>query len=180
MPSLPKILAVQMQTPEIIRSATGVSTEQSGYRCILAVNSILAKVQTTVFFGSDLYGIGIMSNFPEEQIFPRFVNSFRGRPWKWAQLNAIPNPAVVYPMQLPAPQPPVSTGILTVLNSGWDAMFGYWIEFKGNYFLHIPIFKDWANVVVRDGPDYKGFQPSAGSGSGGGSGTGSGSGNCNC
>src|SRR5208282_2745752 len=179
-----KILAVQMQTPEIIQSATGVATEQTGYRCILAVSSILAKVQTTVLFGVDLYGIGLMSNFPEEQIFPRFVNSFKDRPWKWAQLAAIPNPVVSYPMQLPPPQSPVATGTITVLAAGWDAMYGYWIEFKGNYFLHFPIFKDWASIVIRDGPDFKGFQRSAfsGSGNGGGTGgnTGSGSGNCNC
>jgi len=172
-----KILAVQMQTPEVIQLPTGGGTEQTGYRCILAVSSILAKVQTTVLFGRDLYGIGLMSNFPEEQIFPRFVNSFKDRPWKWAQLNAIPNPAVPYPQQLPPAQPPVATGVITVLNSGWDAMFGYWIEFKGNYWLHFPLFKDWASLVIRDGPNYKGFQPSVGSGRGG---SGSGSGNCNC
>jgi len=122
-----------------------------------------------------------MSNFPEEQIFPSFVNSFRDRPRTWAQLSAIPNPPIPYPQYLPPVQPPVATGILTVLASGWDAQYGYWIDFKGNYFLHFPIFKDWASVVVRDGPNYKGFQRSAYSGNGnvGGSGSGgSGSGNC--
>jgi hypothetical protein len=169
-----KILAVQLSTPELNVQPTG-GVEQIGYRCILAVGSILAKVQTTVLFGSDLFGIGRMSNFSEETIFPRFVNSFKDKPWKWAQLNAIPNPPIPYPQYLAAPQPPVATGICTVLNAGWDAMYGYWVEFKGNYFLHFPLFKDWANIVIRDGPDYKGFQRSAYSGSGSGS-----SGNRNC
>jgi len=174
-----KILAVQIQTPEINVQPTG-GQEQSGYRCILAVNLILAKVQTTVLFGVDLYGIGRMSNFSEETIFPRFVNSFKDRPATWAQLSAIPNPPIPYPQYLPPAQPPVATGTLTVLASGWDAMYGYWIEFKSNYFLYFPIFKDWASIVVRDGPDYAGFQRSAYSGSGSGSGTGSGSGDCKC
>jgi len=157
-----KILAVQVAAPQINTLPTG-GQEQSGYRCILAVTSILARVQTTVLFGSDLYGIGRMSNFSEEQIFPMFVNSYRHKPTTWVQLAVIPNPVVPYTQYLPPVQPPVATGTCTVLNSGWDATYGYWIEFKGNYFLYFPLFKDWANLVVRDGPDYRGFVPSSGS-----------------
>jgi hypothetical protein len=46
-----------------------------------------------------------------------------------------------------------------MLNAGFDAFRGYWIEFAGNYFLQFPLFKDWPNVT-RDTLNYKGFQGS--------------------
>ena len=154
-----RILAVVIGNPSTIVLPTG-AVEQSGYRPILAVRTILAKVQTTVLFGDDLYGIGRMSNFAEETIFSRFVDSYQNRPERWAQLSAIPNPPIPYPIFLPPAVPPVGVGTLTVLASGWDPLQQYWVQFAGNYFLHFPLFKDWANLVVRDGPNYKGFQPS--------------------
>lgn len=170
-----KILAIQLATPQTVTSLTG-GQEQSGYQVILSVRSILAKVQTTILSGVDLLSVGRMTNFPPETVFPRYVDAYKNKPMTWAQLSTVPNPATPYTVNIPA-QPPIATGTLTVLDSGWDPIWGCWIEFKGNYFLHFPLFKDWASLVVRDGPDYRGFQPSMGSGRGTGSG-GSGSGNC--
>jgi hypothetical protein len=67
-----------------------------------------------------------------------------------------------------------------MLNAGFDAFRGFWIEFAGNYFLSFPLFKNWPNVI-RDTQNYKGAQPSANNpnptpgsgGSGGGVGGGS-------
>ena len=157
-----RILALTIGQPTNIVQPTG-AIEQFGYRPILSVQTILAKTQTTVLFGDDLYAIGLLSNFPEEEIFTRFVDSYKNRVETWAQLAVIPNPAIAYP-PYPAPVvPPVGTAKLVVMASGWNASQRFWISFKGNYFLHFPIFKDWANIVTRDGPDYKGFQPSDGS-----------------
>lgn len=156
-----RILAIQMNTPRTITTLNGVQ-EQLGYRLILSVRMILAKVQTTVLFGNDLYGIGLMSNLDEMTIFKNFVTSFANRPEIWLQLVDVPNPPVPYPSQLFAVRPtypPSASGPLVVLDAGYDAMQGYWIAFAGNYFLTFPIFKNFPNVI-RDGPDYNGFQPS--------------------
>lgn len=159
------ILALQTGTPYIITTQNGVQ-EQIGYRPILSVQRIVAKVQTTVFFGNDLYGIGLMSNLDEMTIFKDFVTSFANRVETWVQLLVIPNPPIPYP-RLPYLMtgytqaiPPISTGKVVVMDAGYDPLRGYWIEFAGNYFLQFPIFQDWANSVTRDGPPYKGFQPS--------------------
>ena len=44
-----------------------------GHRAILAVTGILAKVQTTVLFGNDLFVVGWTSNLDEPTCFKNFL-----------------------------------------------------------------------------------------------------------
>jgi hypothetical protein len=137
----------------------------NGHRAVLSVTGILAKVQTTVLFGNDLYAVGWLSNLDEPTIFKNFLMSYANRSEEWAQLSQIPLPPTAFAaarMQMmgvnPIPPPPVAVGKITLLNAGYEPVQGYWIEFLGNYFLDFPIFKNY--TVVRDGPNYKGFRPS--------------------
>jgi hypothetical protein len=137
-----------------------------GHRAILAVTGILAKVQTTVLFGNDLFVVGWTSNLDEPTCFKNFLMTYANRSEEWAQLSQIPPPPTAFSAARmlmmgvnPIPPPPVAKGKITLLNAGYEPVQGYWIEFLGNYFLHFPLFKDWLNVI-RDGPDYKGFRPS--------------------
>jgi hypothetical protein len=175
------IFALQLSTPNpsAVIPNNGLQWD-SGYRSILAVRMVWAKVQTTVLFGDSLYLIWYNTGTLDPQTaFSFFVNSYRNRPMPAAQLPYPPyaaTPAVYnrYP-NIPVPPPPIptSTGTVTILNSGFDPFRGYWVEFAGNYFLTFPLFKDWPNVI-RDGPNYKGFQPSANNPGSGGSGSSSG------
>lgn len=179
------ILSVKLNHTTII---TGPYPEiLTGQRPILAVTGIVAKVQSTVLFGNDLYSIGLASNLDQMTIFRNFVISFKNQtPRTWAQLSQIPPPPIPYPYNVafansaPPPVPPVSHGKLDVMDAGYDPLRGYWIEFLGNYFLTFPIFKDWAKDVQRDGPNFTGFQPSSNNNTPGGNGSGSGSGGGNC
>lgn len=156
-----------------------------GHRCVMAVQRILGRVQTTVLYGRDLYVVGLTSNLDEATLWKNFLLSFKDRSCEWAQLNRVPPPPLPTPGYLLQYQtggpitPPVSTGRLTLLDAGWDPLLGFWIEFAGNYWLTFPIFKDWAGQVVRDQPAFLGFQPSANNpGPGGGNNGGAPPGGC--
>jgi hypothetical protein len=158
------ILSLKMGKTTVINSP--YPEVLSGHRCILSVTSIVAKVQTTVLFGNDLFAVGRLSNLDEPTIFKNFLTSYANRSEEWAQLSQVPPPPI--PLNLaylmsasinPIVAPPVSRGKIVLLSAGFDALRGYWIEFAGNYFLEFPLFKDWPNVI-RDGPNYKGFQGS--------------------
>ena len=158
------ILAIRLSVPEPgqVLPWNGVPFED-GWRAVLSVNSILAKVQTTVLFGDSLYmiwyDIGSMS---PQQGLAFFLKPYYNRSMVFAQLSQPPIAAIPgrYRIltQTPPPPPPVAIGNATILSSGFDPLRGYWIEFAGNYFLTYPIFKDWP-AVTRDGPNYTGFQP---------------------
>jgi hypothetical protein len=155
------ILALQLARPYVITTLSGVQ-EQIGYRPILSVQGIVAKVQTTVLFGNNLYVIGPTSSLSADTIFVNFVKAYSNRVETWVQLMEIPNPPIPYPsiqFQYRQISPPAARGKITALNSGYDPLRGYWIEFLGNFFLEFPLFKDWPSVT-RDGPNYTGFQPS--------------------
>ena len=159
------ILAIQLSAaePGQILPWDGVAYAD-GQRAIMTVNQVLAKVQTTLFFGDSLYmiwySIGTMK--PQDG-FSFFLKEFYNRPMPYAQLSQLPyasTPALYRKMvQTPPPAPPVATGNLTLLNSGFDPSKGYWVEFAGNYFLTMPLFQNTEGIqVVRDGPNYRGFQ----------------------
>jgi len=190
------IFALQLSQPQpqqITPPGFGGVPWDSGLRAMLSVRQVWAKVQTTVLFGDSLfmiwYDIGQLSR---QDGFKAFLRGYFKHPIMAAQLTAPPfasTPAVYLKansLPVPPPPPPVATGTVTMLDAGFDAFRGYWIEFHGNYFLHFPLFKNWPNVI-RDTPNYKGFQPSgnnssgtpgAGGAGGGAGGTGpSGSGN---
>lgn len=154
-----KILALQMGLPRIITTSNGVQ-EQLGYRPILSVRFIVAKVQTTVFFGNDLYSLSLTSNISPDILFANLIKNYANRQETWVQLQAIPNPVIPYPtvqFQYRPNVPPVSTGVMSALAGGYDPLRGYWVEFAGNYFLQFPIFRNFSEVV-RDGPNFKGPQ----------------------
>lgn len=147
---------------------------EDGWRTVLSVTAIWAKVQTTVLFGNSLYMIWYdIGQLNPQQGFSFFLKQYYNQPMNWAQFSVLPSaarPAQVYRGMGPTPNqqpflPPVEMGVTTILDSGFDPLRGYWIEFLGNYFLHFPIFKDWP-TVIRDTPNYKGFQPSGAPGQG--------------
>lgn len=147
---------------------------EDGWRTVMSVQSIWAKVQTTVLFGNSLYMIWYnIGQLDPQQGFKFFLSQYYNIPMNWAQFANLPpaaRPAQVYRGMGPTPNappfsPPVEMGPITMLNAGFDPLRGYWIEFAGNYFLSFPIFKDWP-TVIRDGPNYKGFQTSGAPGQG--------------
>lgn len=177
------IFALQLsaaQPQEITPPGFGGVQWDSGYRAVLAVTMVWAKIQTTVLFGNSLYLIwNNASQLDPQRAFQLFIRRYSERPIAAVQLPYPPfaaTPAVyMRTNSMPNVQPPpvpTSSGMVTMLDGGFDPLRGYWIEFKGNYFLQFPLFKDWP-TVVRDTPTAQGFQPSGnnpGSGSGGGSG----------
>jgi hypothetical protein len=175
------IFALQLSQPQpqqITPPGFGGVAWDDGLRAVLSVRMIWAKVQTTILFGDSLYMLSYdIGPLTKQDGFKAFLKNWFNHPIIGAQLSQPPfaaTPAVYLKansLPVAPPAPPVATGKIVMLNAGFDAFRGFWIEFAGNYFLTFPIFKNWPNVV-RDGPNFKGFQPSANNpGSGGGSGT---------
>ena len=190
------IFAIQLsqaQPQQITPPGYGNVPFEDGYRAMLVVRQVWAKIQTTVLFGDSLfmiwYDIGQLSR---QDGFKAFLRGYFKHSIPAAQLSQPPfaaTPALYLKansLPVAPPPPPTATGNVTMLDAGFDPFRGYWIEFAGNYFLTFPLFKDWPSVI-RDTPNYKGFQPSgnnptgtpgAGGSGGGGGGTGpAGSGN---
>jgi hypothetical protein len=181
------IFALQLSQPQpqqITPPSYGGVPFEDGLRAILSVTTIWAKVQTTILFGDSLfmlsYDIGTLSR---QDGFKAFIKPYFGTSVPAAQLDRPPfaaTPALYVLMNrvnVAPPAPPIATGRVTMLDAGFDAFRGYWIEFAGNYFLTFPLFKDWPNVI-RDGPNFKGFQPSANNPGSGGTGSGNPPQNC--
>jgi hypothetical protein len=170
------ILAVDILKGQPLPPNPYGSTWRSGWRAILSVRQILAKVQTTVLFGNTLYLMNHdISQLDPQTAFVLFMNEFKNKNLKWGELP-LPPPPTYQPLQMTGPTSPnithrpISEGKVTLLSAGFEPFRGYWVEFAGNFFLGFPIFQDWAPVVIRDGPNYKGFQSSTnnpGSGSNG-------------
>jgi hypothetical protein len=181
------IFALQLSQPQpqqITPPGYGGVAFEDGYRAMLSVTMIWAKVQTTILFGNSLFMLSYdIGQFTAQDGFRLFIKPWFGASIPAAQLSQPPfaaTPAYYLALQrgsrVSPPAPPVATGNVTMLDAGFDPLRGYWIEFAGNYWLQFPLFKDWPNVV-RDAPGFKGFQPSANNpGPSGGTG-GSGSGN---
>lgn len=163
------IFALQLSQPQnqqITPPNFGGVPWDDGLRAMLSVRMILAKVQTTILFGDSLYMLSNdIGQFNKQDGFKMFLKQFFNHPITAAQLDRPPFAATPAAYMLVGrghimpPAPPIAIDKVTMLNSGFDPLRGFWIEFAGNYFLHFPLFKNWPNVV-RDGPDFKGFQPS--------------------
>ena len=156
------ILAVRiLPDRELAPNQFGVQV-RTGLEAVLAVRTILAKVQTTVFSGESLHMIWHdVGQLSTTQMFAFFMNEYINKPMTWSQLSEMPPPMDnfrTYLQAQPPAAPPTAEGTMTLLTCGYDPLRGYWAEFAGNYFLTTPIFKNWASLVVRDGPDFKGFQ----------------------
>ena len=160
------ILALQMSTPNPNRVLPwdGVPWDD-GWRALMVVTRIMAKVQTTVFYGNSLYMIWYdIGSLTREDGFAWFLKNYYNKPLTYGQLVSPPYAAIParYRILAPTPPPPPadSQGTMTLLSAGYYPVYGYYMEFAGNFFLTSPIFQNWSSQVVREGPNFKGFQPS--------------------
>ena len=170
------IFAIQLSQaqPQQVNPVYGQGIHD-GYRAILSVTAVWAKLQTTVLFGNSLYMIWYdIGQLTRQDGFRAFLRAYFKHSIPAAQLSQPPYAATpnLYNMYIGsgnvAPEaPPVSTGNVTMLDAGFDPFRGYWIEFHGNYFLHFPLFQNWP-TVIRETSNYKGFQPNTQGAQGGG------------
>ena len=164
------IFALRLSQPkpqQVTPPGLGGVPFDDGYRAILSVRMVWAKLQTTILFGNSLYMIWYdIGSLSRQDGFRAFLKPYFGTAVPAGQLSTPPfasTPAVyLKSMTLPVPPeaPPTATGNVTMLNAGFDPFRGYWIEFAGNFFLGFPLFQNWPNVI-RETSNYKGFQPSA-------------------
>lgn len=141
------ILAIRLGDERLLANGA----VDTGLLPLLSVQRIVGKVQSTVFYGNSLYlmghDVGILT---PETAFTKFCMVRKGIPANWAQIATIPpNPVrhSIYLVPQPPPEPPAAEGCMTVLNAGYDPNNGYFIEFAGNFWLHIPIFLDFGNIT---------------------------------
>jgi len=140
----------------------------TGYKCMLAVQTVLKEVQFTTFYGQSLFqmtyspwgqgqvDVGALSN---AQLFTQFLREFYNRRTFWGQLVEPPyDPSYYlsrsYTLIPPQLQPPVAEGAMTLVDSGYLATKGWFLKFQGNFGLAIPVFRDW-RAVVDATPDYR-------------------------
>jgi len=170
------IFAIRLSQPkpqEITPVGFGGVPFDDGFRAILSVRMVWAKLQTTVLFGNSLYMIWYdIGQLSRQDGFRAFIKPYFGTAIPAGQLSQPPfaaTPAYYMRVQnagslVTPPAPPVAVANVTMLDAGFDAFRGYWIEFAGNYFLPppngFPLFQNWPNVI-RDTANYKGAQPSA-------------------
>ena len=140
----------------------------TGYRVILSVSFVRMEVQTTTFFGQNLFqmtyspwGAGMVDigSLSSTTIFMNFLEPYRGKCRGWAQFVDPPYNAAYflgrsYNLVPPAPEPPESAGNMILDSVGYDALKGWWVKFKGNFRIAIPIFQDFPSVEDLT-PDYR-------------------------
>ena len=170
------IFAIQLSQaqPQQVNPVYGQGIHD-GYRAILSVTMVWAKLQTTVLFGNSLYMIWYdIGQLTKQDGFRAFLRAYFKHSIPAAQLSQPPYAATpnLYNMYIGsgnvAPEaPPVATGRVTMLDAGFDPFRGFWIEFAGNYFLTFPLFQNWPNVI-RETSNYQGYQPSTPGAQGGG------------
>lgn len=150
------ILAVQVGPQQQM----GNGVVDTGQRSILAVTFIEAYTQATKFYGNSLYLIWYdVGQLDSIQAFTFFCKQFYNKSFLWWQLAVPPpNPLMassqIYLTPRPQPIPPIGSGMMTLLDSGYDPLRGYWLLFEGNYDLSIPVFKGYTGVN-RNTPDYQ-------------------------
>jgi hypothetical protein len=136
------------------------STVDTGLRAVLAVTFINADIQSYTVYGNSLYmihyDVGQLDCF---QAFSFFCKQFYNQPKEWHQLAAPPpNPLMtssqIYLIAQPPPPDPIAVGIMTLLDSGYDPLKGYWLQFAGNYDLTCPLFPQFSGVN-RNIPNYQ-------------------------
>ena len=139
----------------------------TGYRVILSTQRIQMNVQTTTFWGQQIlmatgspWGVGTVDTGSISVItqFTNFLGQFTDKRRGWGQFVNVPyNPsyylARTYVIAVPEAEPPESAGPMILLASGYDPLKGWWVTFKGNFRLHIPIFQDFCPVENQT-PDY--------------------------
>ncbi len=152
------ILAIQLSEPQ----SMGNGVMDSGQRAVLSVTSGVADVQTTTFYGNSLYliwyNVGQLDCF---QAFTFFCKQFYGKSYPWFQL-AVPPPnpflasSQIYLIAQPPPPPPIASGMMTLIDSGYDPLKNYYLTFEGNFELSIPLFKHKGRHMVKNNtPNYQ-------------------------
>lgn len=152
------ILAVRLGQPEML--GPGLDT---GLRGVLAVTFIEAYTQTYTCYGNSLYMIHYdVGQFSVQDSFAFFCSQFYNKSNEWDQMNAPPpNPLLqnssIYLIPVPVSPPPIAIGMMTLLNSGYDFLKGFWLQFEGNFDLTCPLFKGNGGgiAVNRNIPNYQ-------------------------
>jgi hypothetical protein len=133
----------------------------TGYRVILSVSQVRIDVQTTTFFGQNLFqmtyspwGVGMVDvgSLNSTSLFMNFLAPYKNRCLEWAQFVNPPYNAAFYlgrsyTLIPPPPEPPESTGNMVLDEASYDAAKGWWVRFKGNFNIAIPIFHDFPNIL---------------------------------
>jgi hypothetical protein len=150
------ILAVQIGEEQDM----GNGVIDTGQRAILSVTFVESFPQYTTFYGNSLYLIWYnVGQLDCIQAFSFFCQQFYNQPKTWWQLSVPPpNPLMassqIYLIPQPPPPPPIGSGVMTLLDSGYDPLRGYYLTFQGNFDLAIPLFKGYAGVH-RNVPNYQ-------------------------
>ena len=137
----------------------GEGVVDMGLFALLSVNTVMADVQTTTFYGQSLYLIWYnVGQLDAIQGFTYITKQYYNKSKEWYQLVVPPlNPLLltsrIYLVPQPPPPDPISHGMMTLILSGYDPLIGYWLQFQGNFDLNIPIFKGF-NVTHRT-PNYQ-------------------------
>ena len=140
----------------------------TGYRVLLSVNQIVIDVQTTTFFGYNLFqmtyspwGAGMVDvgSLNPTSLFMNFLAPYKGRLLTWAQFVDPPYNAAFYLGRTfntipPPPEQPESTGDMVLDEASYDTSKGWWIRFRGNFNIAIPIFHNFPNILDCT-PDYR-------------------------
>jgi hypothetical protein len=150
------ILAVEIGQPETM----GGTAFDTGQRAVLSVTSGVADVASYTFYGDSLYmihyDVGQLDCF---QAFSFFCKQFYNRPMTWFQLAAPPpNPLMassqIYLVAAPPPPDPIGSGTMTLIDSGYDPLKGYYLTFTGNFYLTSPLFNGFLGMK-QNAPNYQ-------------------------
>jgi hypothetical protein len=145
----------------------GDGVVSTGYRSILSVQEVIMDVQETTFFGQNLFmatyspwGVGQVDvgSLTVYTVFSNFLRPYLCRETTWAQFADPPyNPSFyinrTYVLTPPAPEPPMSHGVMVLIGAAYDPLKGWWCRFRGNFRLAIPVFQNFPWVTDLT-PDY--------------------------
>lgn len=135
-------------------------TVDTGLRAVLAVSFIVADTQCYTFYGPSLYMIHYdVGQLNSQDAFSFFCKQFYNKSYEWQQLAAPPpNPLLqssqIYLVAMPPPPDAIAIGNMTLLDSGYNPLKGFWLKFSGNYDLTCPLFQGFAGVT-RNIPNYQ-------------------------
>jgi hypothetical protein len=142
------ILAIQIGEEQDM----GNGIIDTGQRAVLSVNFIDSHTQHWDAYGDSLYMIWYnVGQLDCTQAFSFFCKQYYNRPMTWWQLAAPPiNPLMassqVSMIPHAPPPPPIASGVMTLANSGYNPLRGYYLTFKGNFDLTCPLFKGFTGI----------------------------------
>ena len=123
----------------------GAIVDYYGYAPILSVENYFPKVQSTIFYGQNLYMPGhAVGVFDNQTRFKYFLSRYKNKKKVWAELAQVPiSPYLrrIYVEPTIPQDPPVVEASIQLIDGGYDPLKGYWVEFLGNFFLSFPLFQ---------------------------------------